>query len=316
MLPTASIPGTNDDILIGGGNITGGGGSYLAKLSFAIGAVNAMQFPTNFRAASNSGSAGLSSLAVSPMDASIWFAATEDGTFFRSSDAGASWLKAAGFSGTTGYWLYGAAIAPSRKSKGTVYFGGSGYSNPGVFVSTDTGRTFKAMSTGLPQTLVNSLAVAPNDSLIFAATDAGPYVFIMAQQQWYPLMESNTPGCVWRTVEFLPSIRTARFSTYGRGVWDFTLDLSGPSNAVAGIATPSSEVMLYPNPARSGAPVQFHGLAARPAEISLYDGAGRRAAVLRWAGNGALEMPVLPPGIYVYRIAQDGKAFSGRLSIQ
>lgn len=315
MLPTASIPGTNDDILIGGGNISGGSGSYLVKLSYVSGAVNATQFPFDFRAASSNGGYGLSALAVSPLDPRLWFAATEDGTFFHSSNSGNSWTKATGFAGPTGYWLYGAAIAPSRKTKGTVYFGGSGYNNPGVYVSRDTGRTFTAMSNGLPATLVNSLAVAPNDSLIFAATDAGPYVFITAQQQWYPLIEASTPGCVWRTVEFLPSIRTARFSTYGRGVWDFVLDAPAP-NSVAASQLAARSPTIYPNPVSAGSIIHIQGLPAHPAQLSLFDLSGRRLGLVNWNGSDPLRMPALPAGNYVYRIVQDGQAMSGTVTVR
>ncbi|MBS1614906.1 MAG: T9SS type A sorting domain-containing protein [Bacteroidetes bacterium] len=316
MLPTASLPGPDDDILIGGGNITGGAGSYLAKLSLRNGTISATQFPFDFRAASGTGTAGLSTLAVCPTDALLWFAATEDGSFFHSSNAGSSWQKTTAFTGPKPYWLYGSCIEPSRKDEGTVYFGGSGYSNPGVYVSHDTGRTFTAMSTGLPATLVNTLAATPGDSLIFAATDAGPYVFVTAQQQWYPLIQSNTPGCVWRTVEYLPSIRTVRFSTYGRGVWDFVLAPVSNPNSVASSSQQYSGLKVFPNPAKSGQTIHLDGLNFRTARFALYDLTGRRVAQWNQPGTEPLNLPNLPAGAYIYRVEQEGRAYSGKLNLE
>lgn len=316
MLPTTSIPGTSDDILIGGGNITNGAGSYLIKLSYVAGNVSATQFPFNFRAASNNGSSGLSAIGISPLNTRIAYTATEDGTFFHTGDGGTTWMKTAGFPGVKGNWLYGSCIEPSVQNPAVVYYGGSGYSNPAFWVSNDTGRTFTDKSLGLPPTLINGLAVTPNDSLVFAATDAGPYVFVTALQQWYPLIVSNTPGCVWQSVEFIPSIRTARFSTYGRGVWDFTLDAITPPNSVAGTTTSSGVVAVYPNPASAGGIVQIQGLAAKPARISLLDLNGRMLGNMQWQGSGPLRVPELPQGYYVYRIEQEGRVFMGKILIR
>jgi hypothetical protein len=315
MMPTCTVPGLADEILLGGGNTTGGGGSYLAKLTYSSGSVNATQYPFDFRAASNNGTSGLSSLAISRLNTKLWYAATEDGTFFWSKDAGANWNKTASFAGVKGFWLYGAAVLPSKKSSGTVYFGGSGYSNPGVYVSRDSGLTFTAMSNGLPQTLVNSLAATPGDSLIFAATDAGPYVYITSQQQWHPLIDANTPGSVWKTVEYLPSIRTARFSTYGRGVLDLVIAKTTQQGAVISIAS-AEAIGVYPNPVASGGTINLSGLKQKSAELQILDMSGRVVATQHWAGNGPVRLPQLSAGTYMCILRQDDKVFKGRLSIR
>lgn len=315
MMPTCTIPGVTDEILLGGGNINGGGGSYLAKLSYSSGSVSATQFAYNFRSASGNGTSGLSSVAISRLNSRLWYAATEDGTFFWSKDAGANWNKTVSFPGTQGFWLYGAAILPSKKSSGTVYFGGSGYSNPAVYMSSDSGLTFTAMSNGLPQTLVNSLAVTPGDSLIFAATDAGPYVYITAQQQWYPLIDVSTPGCIWRTVEYIPSIKTVRFSTYGRGVWDFVISSTTAPNAIANTGT-ALPVSIYPNPVASGGSIYFSGVQQGSADIQILSMAGRAVAQQQWTGNGPIRLPNLPAGTYMCMLRQDEKVFKTRISIR
>ncbi len=249
------------------------------------------------------------------MRKNLWYAATEDGTFFWSNNSGANWNKTSSFAGTGGFWLYGAAIAPSKKDRGTVYFGGSGYSNPGIFVSTDSGATFTPMNNGLPKTLINSLAVAPNDSLIFAATDAGPYVYITAQGQWFPLIDASTPGSIWKTVEFIPSIKTARFSTYGRGMWDFVI--GAPAGVgITGNYLTTSTLQVFPNPALSGGEVSISGLPRHAAILYLLDMNGRTLGQQSWNGSSPVRLPHLPSGLYSYAIRQDEQLYKGKLYIR
>ena len=226
--PTANST-TAHEILIGGGNTSGGGGSYLVKLSYN-GVFTPFQYPFNFRANSNNISSGISAIATTIADANRYYVATEDGTFFYSTNAGTSWTKSASFSGPGIYYLYGNAIIASKTNANLVYFGGSGYSNPAMYRSTDGGATFTAVSTGLPSTLISDLAFSTDEKFIYAATEAGPYVYSVDNNQWYSLYEvSGTPAYVnYTSVEYIAATNTARFATYGRGIWDLVLSAPLP----------------------------------------------------------------------------------------
>ena len=43
---------------------------------------------------------------------------------------------------------------------------------------------------------------------------------------WVALAAAQTPDQIYWHVDFIDALQTARFSTYGRGVWDFVI---GPS---------------------------------------------------------------------------------------
>jgi hypothetical protein len=151
--------------------------------------------------------------------------------------------------------------------------------------------------------------------MIFAATDAGPYVYITAQQQWYPLIDAVTPGSIWRTVEYLPSIKTARFSTYGRGVWDLVIsNLTAPPNGVANVSAGAPEV--YPNPAKAGGVISVKGLAQVNSVFAINDLNGRVLYQGDWNGLGPIRLPAMTAGMYVYSIRQEGRLYKGKLSIQ
>ena len=227
MLPSKSTANAAaNEIWIGGGNITGGGGSYLAKLSLPLTApytVSASQINYNFRAASNSGTAGITALEQSLINPQQLYVASEDGTFFYSSNGGSTWNKTATFSGPTPWYLYGSGILASRKNAKVIWYCGSGYSNAPVYKSTDGGVSFSPMNAGLPNTLVNEMVASPDESLLFAATEAGPYVYTEATNKWYPMLSNNLPISFFSSVEYISALNTVRFSTMGRGIWDFKI---------------------------------------------------------------------------------------------
>ena len=106
----------------------------------------------------------------------------------------------------------------------TVYIGGSGYSNSPVYISNNHGETFEELNNGLPNTLVFQLTGTPDDLLIFAATEIGPYGYSENEDEWFLLSGISAPDQTYWTVDYIPEINTARFGTYGRGIWDFVID--------------------------------------------------------------------------------------------
>jgi hypothetical protein len=231
MLPVAGTPNASaNEIWMGGGNITGGGGSYLVKLSMLTSSpytVTPVQNPYNFRAASNSGNAGITAIEQSLVNPDKMYVALEDGSFFYSDNLGATWNKTTSFTGPTPWYLYGSCILASRKKSNIVWYTGSGYNNPPVYKSVDGGASFTAMSTGLPPTLVNEIVATPNEDLLFAATEAGPYVYVTAANQWFPLISNSMPIQFFSGVEYISAADIVRFSTMGRGIWDFNITSAG-----------------------------------------------------------------------------------------
>ncbi len=224
LLPTCNTASaTANEIYMAGGNINGGGGSYLVKLAaLSPGTFTASQFNYDFRANSNDAASGISAIGVSYLNDNKIYVATEDGTFFYSNNSGSSWAKPV-FAGPRPQYLYGATIVPSKITRNVVWYGGSGYSNPPVFKSVDGGQTFIAMSNGLPATLVHEIAASPDERLLFAATEAGPYVYVSTDNTWYSLRSGGVPVQDFFTVEFVKSINTVRFGTFGRGIYDLKL---------------------------------------------------------------------------------------------
>ena len=219
-----------DQVLIGGGDLSGGGGSYIMKLTPTGGPpqiIMPTQYNYNFRAASNNGTAGVTAIEAVRNDSNRIYVATEDGTFFFTNNAGQNWTKAS-FSGPTPGFLYGTSIYSSRLTSNLLWYAGTGYSNPPVFKSSDGGLTFTAVNNGLPPTVIYDLVANPWETMLFAATDAGPWVYVVANNQWYSMIGADNPVHTYTSVHFVEDLNIVRFGTYSRGIWDFKINNAPP----------------------------------------------------------------------------------------
>ncbi|MEM7457796.1 MAG: hypothetical protein AAF456_25960, partial [Planctomycetota bacterium] len=229
IVPTARLKAepSQNAILVGGGNVNGGGGSHLVKLTAMTSAphdITTSQYAYDFRANSDSGSGRISAIEQSPHSIDTMFVTTGDGTFFRTSDGGTTWQKTTGFTVAPTEWIYTSTILASNLDPDLVWTSGAGYDNPPVYKSTDGGMTFTPMSNGLPDTLVQDIIANPAETMLFAATDVGPFVYIVADDQWYPLIGSYTPINWYTSLEYIERENLVRFATWGRGTWDFEID--------------------------------------------------------------------------------------------
>lgn len=239
--PLMSHPDQSEDIVyLAGGSADGGDGRFIIELKATISGIEATNLPHDF---SNSGG-NISAMAVSPFDSDIWYAATDNGRIYKSID-GAQSFEPKDFDGPGAHYLYGADIMPSNIDENTIYVAGSGYSYPGVLKSTDGGETFNTMTFGLPQTTIFNLATNEDESLIFAATEAGPYVYVQANSQWYDMSGLAAPNQTYWSVEYLVNSNVVRFGTYGRGIWDFKIETMVTNTQAV---TNAMKINTFPNP--------------------------------------------------------------------
>ncbi|MFT5802057.1 MAG: hypothetical protein ACI956_001867 [Nonlabens sp.] len=234
---------TKNIVYLAGGSVDGGPGSYIIALEGGSNTVVPAQLFYDFKAESGG---EVSALAISPLNENLWYAATTNGRFFTSTDRGENWEQMVNFL-PEGHYLYGSTIYPSRVDTNTVYFGGSGYSNPAVYKSTDQGDNWNSMADGLPNTLVFEIRGDENDLFLFAGTENGPYVYYTTEDKWYDLAGTCAPTQSYWSVEYLEAEQIARFGTYGRGVWDFQITQT-PVATEELIANAALDI--YPNPSK------------------------------------------------------------------
>lgn len=176
--------------------------------------------PQNFSGGGNNNDY-VTALAISRVNTNYWYAATEQGWLWYSHNQGATWTRSAS-QGPAAHYFYGTALLCSPTSAITCYVGGSGYSGPAVYRTTDGGVTWQEMGNGLPSTLVLGLAFDdPVKQNLYAAADAGAFVFEPAAATWKSIVTENAPRQTFWSVEGVPSLPAMRFGTYGKGIWDY-----------------------------------------------------------------------------------------------
>ena len=213
--PLMENPQNPSSVYIAGGGLSGG--NHIIKLTRVGGSIEAEEQNFSFNNT-------VTAMAYSPIDHSHRYVLTYNGKFYYSSDGGDSWIMSSGFTGPESHYFYGSKILPSKIELGKVIIAGSGYSNAPVFVTYNHGSTFESMSDGMPSTLVYDLASTDGESYIFAATSVGAFAFSTEEQEWEDIMGFEGPDQTYWTVEYVSDLHTARFGTYGRGIWDFTVN--------------------------------------------------------------------------------------------
>ena len=104
--------------------------------------------------------------------------------------------------------------------------------------STDGGQSFEDVSGDLATPQVGGMVGDPDGRFVFASTDLGPLVFDVEQREWFDMASKEVPWFNGRTVEYIDSIDTVRFSTWGGGIWDFQINgCSAPIEIEASEAT-------------------------------------------------------------------------------
>ncbi|HRP01344.1 MAG TPA: T9SS type A sorting domain-containing protein [Candidatus Kapabacteria bacterium] len=212
----------------------------------------------------------VSALAISPIDNQIWYVATKKGRFYTSTNSGKNWTEAVGFAAPGYNYLHPTPIIPSKINKDVVFVGGAGYNAPGVYASYDGGTTFEALGDDMPKAFFYDFDLTADEKAIFAATSVGPYIYIFAANRWFPIIDENTPDQVYWSVNYIERTKTARFATYGRGIWDFKIE-----NLVTSVGdkptVKHNTVRLYPNPAQDFVNIDFSKVESTINSARIFD---------------------------------------------
>ncbi len=228
----------------------------------------------------------VSALVFSPVDPDRAYAVTNYGRLFWSGDHGVSWTPSTS-TGPSGQYFYGTALLASSSDVDTVWVGGSGYGGPAIYRSVDGGVSFQQFATGLPPTLVYCLGEAPDGSgTLVCGTETAAYRRDPADTSWVDVTGAEAPVTIYWSVEALPDENTMRFGTYGRGMWDYQIDLQ--ASAVVRNGSGVNPLCLA-----SVSPPEIGGTWSVTVDSASFGGAGSSFLVVRSAPASG---PLLPYG--------------------
>jgi len=194
------------------------------------------------------------SIAESPLSKGEIWAGTNDGLVQVTRDGGAHWANVT--PGKRQLPPHGTvdSVEPSPHERGTCYVAVDLHQvdnrDPFIFKTTDYGKTWKAISSGIPRSPLSYVHVVREDpfrkGMLYAGTENSLYVSFDDGAHWRPL-QSKLPHApvYWLTVE--PRFHDLVVATYGRGF--YILDDVTPLETWSEAIHDSSEHLFAPVPA-------------------------------------------------------------------
>jgi photosystem II stability/assembly factor-like uncharacterized protein len=189
-------------------------------------------------------------IAESPKEAGLIWAGTNDGQVQITRDGGKSWTNVTKNIPNLLPWGTIANIEPSRYNAGTAYLTVDGHQvnnrDPFVYKTTDYGRSWAAVTNGIPHTMLSYAHCVREDpareGLLYLGTEGGLYVSFDDGANWQPL-QANLPHApvYWMVIQ--QQFNDLVISTYGRGFW--ILDDLTPLQQMTKSVT-DSNVYLFP----------------------------------------------------------------------
>jgi hypothetical protein len=279
--------------LAGGTTTTG---SHLWKLEYSNYVITPTELEYDFSGPNKN--AWISAMAYSPINRDYRYVLTSEGRLYTSTDQGITWTRSA-TRGPDSHYFYGNAIVPSPRDINTIYLAGSGYSGSPVWVSRDGGVNFTKMNNGISNTLIFEMVSNEDGSMLFAASQIAPWVYIKKLDKWFDLSGLTAPQQTWWSVDYIPSMKTARFGTYGRGIWDFKIESFTGIEEILAEKSPAA-IQAWPNPCFDRLNFRITGDASGTLPVLLYSLDGRlvRTGI---SGDSYLDVSGLKEGAYLLR---------------
>lgn len=312
VVPIVPTPDFKDNkAYVAGGNLTGGPGSYLILVDFNI-ATNTFknsQYSYDFMANSNNPSSVIQAIGTAQSDFNRIYVSTHDATFFSSIDQGKNWAKhaTAGLPST----MIPADIKTSNTDENKVFICGTGFSNAGVYQSNNGGATFSALNGSIPSARFIEIALSDNEEFLFAATSAGPYVYVFSTATWYSLMGAETPILTYETVDNIGN-NIIRFATYGRGIWD--LELNNLAVSAANFEEKNA-IKVYPNLLLQNEMIAVESTLSEPFTMEIFNLKGSRVFTKKITQSARIQMN-FPKGVYIYRLSSGQSKRTGKIIVQ
>lgn len=199
-------------------------------------------------------------LAESPKERGLIWAGTNDGLLHVTRDGGTSWTNVTKHIPGLPAWGSFRSIVASRYDAGTAYLTVDLHQvnnrDPFVYRTTDYGKTFQAITNGIPKSMLSYARTICEDpvrrGLLYVGTENAIYVSFDDGENWQPL-QNNLPAAPvsWITVQ--EHFNDLVISTYGRGFW--ILDDLTPLQQMTPQALASDAVLFPPRPAYRFRPI-------------------------------------------------------------
>jgi len=164
-------------------------------------------------------------ITIAPTDAKVIWVGTDDGLVQVTRDGGKNWSNVAVAGAPEWARVYQVGVSPFDAGTAYVTYDGHELDNarPYVYKTADYGKTWTAISSGLPDNSpAHVVREDPNQrGFLVVGTDTGLYYSADAGEHWQPL-KANFPTVPIYDVKFVKASDDLVVATHGRGI--FVLD--------------------------------------------------------------------------------------------
>ena len=269
----------------------------------------------------------ITTLAISPVSSSKYYAGTDDGHVWRTPNAGANWIDIS--AGLPVRYVTRVVADPVQPSVVYVTLSGFGQDEhlAHVYRSVNDGLTWASIAGNLPDAPANDLIVDPADpNTLMLATDVGVYATHNLGAAWEPLGTGMPLQTVF-DLSFHPGSRTLVAATHGRSQWKIDLTSWPTATPPPAVGPRLALSPPAPNPSRGSVTMQLDLGGASGAEVAIYDAAGRHVRTLHSGAAGAPRIALAwdgldergrraGAGVYFVRALARSSAGGGATSIQ
>ncbi len=199
-------------------------------------------------------------IAESPKERGLIWVGTNDGLVQLTRDAGKTWTNVTKNLPNLPPWGSVRCIAPSRYDAATAYltvdFHQVNNRDPFVYKTTDYGQTFKAITNGIPKSMLSYAHWIYEDpvrrGLLYLGTENAIYVSFDDGENWQPL-QNDLPHAPVYGITVQEHFNDLVIATYGRGFW--ILDDITPLQQLTGQVLASDAHLFAPRPAYRFRPI-------------------------------------------------------------
>lgn len=165
-------------------------------------------------------------IAESPKERGLIYAGTNDGLVQMTRDAGKTWTNVTKNLPNLPPWGSVRSIVPSRFDAATAYltvdFHQVNNRDPFVYKTTDYGKTWRTIITGIPRSMLSYAKVIQEDpvrrGLLYLGTENAIYVSFDDGENWQPL-QNDLPHAPVSGIVVQEHFNDLVISTYGRGFY-------------------------------------------------------------------------------------------------
>ena len=162
----------------------------------------------------------LATISESPFQFGYLYTGSDDGYIYRTKDGGGSWKN---ISENLPKDLWVSRVIASKHSKDRVYTTLNGYRfddfTPYIYVSENSGDSWKDISSNLPLSPVNVIREDPdNENILYLGTDNGLYVSLDRGDSWQAF-NANFPNVPVHDLRIHPEEKDLIVGTHGRSIY-------------------------------------------------------------------------------------------------